>query len=199
MTRGVKQTQPECSVADCRSAPVAMGWCGKHYQRNRIHGSPLDGRTPHGDALRFFYQALASDTDDCVVWPYTRQSKGYGQVTYNGEVVLTHRLMCRLANGDPISADMQATHECGHGGDGCINPRHLVWGTPRKNSDDVAKHGHRQRGSAASRAKLIEPQVLEIRGRLANGETQGSIAKVYGISAGAVCEIKAGRNWGWLK
>jgi hypothetical protein len=30
-----------CSVEGCERAPVARGWCGKHYQRWRNHGDPL--------------------------------------------------------------------------------------------------------------------------------------------------------------
>lgn len=32
-----------CSVQDCGRACLARGWCGMHYQRWKIHGSP-DGR-----------------------------------------------------------------------------------------------------------------------------------------------------------
>lgn len=53
----------------------------------------------------------------------------------------------------------------------------------------------RQRGTAASSAVLNDAHVVEIMWRLANGETQGAIAALYGIHQCTVSDIKHGRTW----
>jgi hypothetical protein len=52
-----------------------------------------------------------------------------------------------------------------------------------------------RRGENNSYSKITEVQVLEIKQRLAKGETQKNIAKDYNISKRAVSDINCGRTW----
>lgn len=45
--RGVKGSQPICSVEGCEKTALARGWCGAHYRRWREHGGPLLGGPVH--------------------------------------------------------------------------------------------------------------------------------------------------------
>lgn len=51
------------------------------------------------------------------------------------------------------------------------------------------------RGSKNPQAKLTEEQVLEIRGRLARGETHRAIGRVFGVSHTVIGYIASGRTW----
>lgn len=54
------------------------------------------------------------------------------------------------------------------------------------------------KGSGHPNSKLTENQVLEIKQRIKNGETQKNIAKDYDIAAGTVGNIKRGESWSHL-
>jgi hypothetical protein len=75
----------------------------------------------------------------------------------------------------------------------------LLWGTQRQNCEDTIRHGRSTRGTKNARAKINEKVVHEIRGRRKLGEALKSIAEDFGISQQSVCDIMAGRTWGWLK
>ena len=51
------------------------------------------------------------------------------------------------------------------------------------------------RGSAHHRTRLTEADVLAIRRRRMDGETERSIAATYGLSASAMHEIVTGESW----
>lgn len=50
-------------------------------------------------------------------------------------------------------------------------------------------------GSKASKAKLTEDQVREIKRRLATGDLQKDIARDYGVTAPSIHAIASGKNW----
>lgn len=45
--RSLGLARPPCSIEGCESESKGRGWCGKHYQRWKKHGSP----TPEGVEL----------------------------------------------------------------------------------------------------------------------------------------------------
>ena len=73
----------------------------------------------------------------------------------------------------------------------------LYYGTHAQNMVDRNTNGHTQRGSKHYRARFTEDQVRSIRELLAT-ETQRDIAQKFGVSRGAVRNIKSGKTWGWL-
>lgn len=64
-----------------------------------------------------------------------------------------------------------------------------------KAAEHRSKIGAAQAGSANHRAKLTEPQVREIKRRLANGERGRHLAAEFGVHESIVSEIKSGRRW----
>jgi hypothetical protein len=57
----------------------------------------------------------------------------------------------------------------------------------------------RVRGERHGMAKLTESDVIDIRKRLAAGEKQVAISRLFGVTPDAICQIKIGASWGWLK
>ena len=102
--------------------------------------------------------------------------------------------------GFDLDSPVCVLHHCDN--PACFNPDHLFLGTRADNNRDMKQKG-RARGAAPSgsrngQSKLLPEQVLDILARLNAGETQGSVASVYGIAQSAVSSIARGRTWGYL-
>jgi hypothetical protein len=78
------------------------------------------------------------------------------------------------------------------------NLNNLAWGTVQENGKDMAKHGS-VKGSNNPKSILTEQNVKEIRMRLANNESQKSIARDYVVSSSTIQAINSNQNWSWLK
>ena len=57
--------------------------------------------TEHRRLQTTIVEAVLSETDDCILWPYGSDQHGYGRVRWDGKQQRTHRLVCRLVHGDP--------------------------------------------------------------------------------------------------
>jgi hypothetical protein len=121
-------------------------------------------------------------------------SGGYGTVSVDGRTYRVHRIVCEMF----------------HGRLGACNPAHLFPGTRSDNMQDAAIKGRlgqqvkaKERASNSgednAKAKLNEKQVKEIRRMKKQGVPVTRIAKDYGISPGAVCDIISGRRWGHVQ
>lgn len=144
--------------------------------------------------LQFCQRAAASDTDECILWPFSIRSFGYGRLSLNGKDAAAHRFVCRLAHGDPPFDDAEAAHSCRNRH--CVNPRHLRWATAKENAADKIKDGTVPKGEKNGFARLTEELVIEIRERLAlNNVTTIQVAIEYGISNQLVSEIRLGNRW----
>ena len=188
----------ECSLGGCDRPRYARSWCKRHYRRWQRHGNPLVCFSNHGRAQAFVLEAASSDSDECIIWPLSRYLTGYGQITYKGLSMHAHRAVCIEAHGPPPSDGHHAIHSCGNGKDGCVNPKHLRWGTPAENGRDTVAHGTSLRGSKNHSAKLSEQDVLDIVAALGQGSTVRTLADRYGVAHDTVRAIKNGRTWSWL-
>jgi hypothetical protein len=72
----------------------------------------------------------------------------------------------------------------------CCNPEHLELGTPAENSQDMVERGRSAKGSRHRSAKLTEEDVREIRKKLDAGESLSHLARVYGVNAATISDIK---------
>jgi hypothetical protein len=183
-----------CAVDGCNgnahnAAKGGRGWCVAHYTRWRRHGDPTGGGTNTGAPLAFLEQALASETNDCINWPYGRGWKGRAKVWIGGRNCPAARVICERAHGAPPTPEHEAAHSCGKGHVGCINPRHLRWATPKENNADRLIHGTDLRGERNHLAKLAEADVREIRRLALEGMTQRAIARQYEVSEPAISLI----------
>jgi len=185
-----------CNVPNCASPKYANGMCHSHDRRMKKYGDPLGGRTFNGVSAQFLDNALLSHSDECIFWTFANVG-GYGVLVYEGKRTLAHVAVCTKKYG-PKPDGLEACHSCGNGNKGCINPKHLRWGTHISNMLDKKLHGTQQRGSDVGGSKLTESQVAEIRIRISAGDSKLSISRDFGVSPAAIYNIESGKSWGWL-
>jgi hypothetical protein len=138
-----------------------------------------------GVAYNWLVQHKDFAGDDCLPWPFSRDSRvGRGLLGHEGKRYWAHRLMCILVHGEPPSPKHQASHSCGRGHEGCVNPRHLEWKTNSENQYDRRKHGT-QMGGIGTRTRLTPEQIAEMRA-LKGKMVRLEIAKKFGVKIGCV-------------
>jgi len=131
--------------------------------------------------------------------PWT--SQGYGHLSYDGQVFRAHRISYELRCG-PVPEDKMVLHKCDHRY--CVNPEHLFIGTAQDNVRDMINKGRdvfgENFGENNGQAKLTEDEVLQIKRLLAVGQhSQTEIGDMFGVSRGAVKQIKTGKTWRHLQ
>lgn len=145
-----------------------------------------------GEAIEWLRAHVQFAGDDCLIWPYSRRWNGYGQVQFNNQITYPHRVMCRLAHGEPPSAEHVAAHSCHNGRGGCVNPRHLSWKTPRENLLERREAGTLTRKRWNNKGSLTRDQVHAIK-KLRGIINQREIATRFGISYQHVSYIQNNR------
>lgn len=141
-------------------------------------------------------RAAASETDQCLDWPWYRFSRGYGAITRDGNSVGVHVVICEIAHG-PRPTGMWAAHSCGRRI--CCSGAHLRWATPKENYADRVIHGTDQRGKRGQTAKLTEDDVRSIRSRVAeSGAKCGALAAEYHVTSNTIRSIVRRDTWNWL-
>lgn len=136
---------------------------------------------------------ISRDTDECVLWPYGKNTYGYGRLgTPMRGTRGAHRVACMLVHGDPPTG-YDAAHSCRSRE--CVNPRHLRWATRKENMGDKRRDGTDPTGERHGCSKLTEQDVIDIRARVRAGEMQSTLAAEFGVSRAAVCLLVSGKNW----
>lgn len=188
-----------CSVEGCGRVHQSRGFCSMHYQRLLKHGSADKRTTSPGEALDYLFNVVFTyeNKKECLIWPYARNYKGYGQIGYKSKTRNVSRLACRKIRGKPPSRKHEACHSCGRGKQGCVNPHHVYWGTSKQNSADRIRHGTARgpNGVLNGSAKLTDKKVIKILSLIEQGYSNNALAKKYGVSAGAISFIRLGRTW----
>jgi hypothetical protein len=182
-----------CSISGCGKKIAGLGYCKNHWYRFHKYGDPLAGATVHGEPLRYFTEVVLSYTgEDCLIWPYARDSNGYGQLRKDGTVYYVARLVCEVAHGAPPTPEHEAAHSCGKGHEACCAKSHLRWATVVDNHADKKIHGTYKNPPIV--AKLTPSDVLAIRD-LKGRMTQREIAKMFGVQHAAIGCIHRGKTW----
>lgn len=143
-----------------------------------------------GATKKFVEESFLIETDDCILWPFSLDKRGYPQAHDANGFYKPHRRVCEMLHGKATDEKPHAAHECGI--KACINKRHLSWKSPKENEQDKRAHGTYSRGP---KRKLIAQDVLEIRKRGAAGETLSAIARDYEITHGSVRGIITRRSY----
>lgn len=190
-----------CLVEGCARTHAARGYCKLHYDRILQTGDPRSDMPPRaapGSRVEWLLAHIDHEDDDCLMWPFSRDHRGYARITDDGVQRLASRTMCGLVNGPAPSSEHQAAHNCGNGHLGCINPRHLRWDTVTGNHADKAVHGTEIKGEDQWMAKLTEDDVLAIR-RAEGTISQQAIADQYGVAQTTISKIQRRVAWAWLE
>ena len=170
--------------------------------RRRRGKKAQNGRCPYGAGLTTLKRLIKGETDECILWPFAKRDNGYGAIEYNDVTRSAHVIAWYIASKIPVPEQaepgnikdgVQICHTCDIRP--CINPRHLFKGTPQINMDDMARKGRGSHGETHLLSKLKTVDVIQIRKRVAGGEKQSNIAKVFNVSRSAVCEIVSGKSW----
>lgn len=136
---------------------------------------------------------------ECWRWSGRSDKAGYGLARLFGQGVGAHRISYLLFHG-PLDPGEMVLHKCDN--PGCVNPDHLMKGTAKDNSRDMAEKGRNKPGPAIlpgadhSTAKLAENQALAIIRSKAKGT---ELAAMYGVSTATISKIRNGKLWGHLK
>jgi hypothetical protein len=173
-----------CCILGCENSSEGRGLCHKHLSYFRRHGK-LDQFPKRQNILDWLKERRdCPDGDQCLIWPFARYNKGYGNVTFLDAAGVkhstgAHRMMCRLAHGEPPTPKHEVAHSCGNGFGGCVNPHHLRWDTWTGNYADKIKHGTDQYGERNPRSKLTRAIARDIR---RSRESVTVLAQRYGVS-----------------
>jgi len=116
---------------------------------------------------------------------------GYPYVSVNGIRWRASRFAYTFAKGK-IPKGKVIRHTCDNRK--CINPLHLVLGTPRQNNIDRKVRGRNrdQNGSKNNMSRLSEREVIEIYN---SKKSYKELSKLYNISFNRIWDIKGKRAW----
>lgn len=179
------------------SGPMVRALLEGRKTRRKLYSPGAETSDEH--LARRLANGLESAPDgECWQWRRHRNNHGYGKLTINGRGYYAHRLAHELSKG-PIPVGFDVMHECDN--PACINPAHLIAGPRSKNMADCHKRGRsripspRMTGETNGSAKLTAAAVSSIRQLIADGLSQSSIARRFGVSQSNISKIKCGKGW----
>lgn len=133
--------------------------------------------------------------DDCLLWTVAADKDGYGAFQLNRTTTCrAHRVAFVLAN--KRLPDGLVRHTCDK--PACVNPEHLVDGTPKQNTQDMIARGRRPStaGEKNANAKLTAEDVRQIREQhAAGGISQAALGRKYKVDPSLINHIVRGRHW----
>lgn len=186
-----------CSVDGCTAKYYAKGYCYKHWQRIRKHGSPDDNANTHGSLEARFWRKV-DKTGDCWEWTGNKKPVGYGAIQEGGKgskSLLAHRVSYQIHKGE-IPDGMVVMHSCDNRG--CVNPDHLSIGTYSENTLDAIQKGRfpcnlpEPKSGATHRLAISIEKAKAIKG--AEG-TQTELSRAFAVDRTVVRAIKNGTHW----
>ena len=127
-----------CSIDGCGRQAKSLGWCVRHYTRNRRYGSPTG--EPRRATLRERIEAKILKGDGCWVWNGQHDRNGYsvlhvGSGTPEDRTVMVHREVLAWSVG-ALPPRMDVDHICHN--PGCVNPDHLRLASRKQNVENFA-------------------------------------------------------------
>lgn len=143
---------------------------------------------------RFLEKVTKCGSNGCWEWKATKNDGGYGLFWFGGWMQKAHRVSYILHRGT-IPSNLHVLHRCDNRS--CVNPDHLFLGTNSDNVADKVLKGRQARlvGEKHPMSILKETDVIHIRRQLSEGMSKLKIAKMYGVTDGAIYRIAMGKTW----
>ena len=135
----------------------------------------------------------------CWLWlGLVTESAGHGTIRSGATMQMVHRLNYARFKG-AIPAGVIVRHKCDIAC--CVNPDHLILGTPRENSQDRVdrKTIRPARGTRCHAAKLTDAKVVEMRQLYEEGWTLKEIGNRFGVWFSTVSGIVRRKAWRHVK
>lgn len=139
--------------------------------------------------LRDRFLQKVTKAERCWIWSACKANNGYGKTVLHGKPLSAHVASYRLFKGD-VPKGMVVMHKCDN--PSCVNPEHLVLGTPKDNVDDMLQKGRQCCGESRANSQLKSWMIPEI---IRSNEKHAQIARRLGVSATAVSFARKGRTW----
>ena len=181
----------QCSIPNCDSKLFSLGYCIKHYTRNRKWGDPLYISPRQRkinmtvEEFRAWFNSKLKQHGDCLLWAGKEKVDGYGRTTFNRKPKLTHHIAWYLTKGEWPEF---LCHKCGNRL--CCNPLHLYEGNHLLNARDKSAHGG---------CKIKPEDIPNIFALYAQGRSQREIAAFYKVSPPTIHRILKGKTWSHLQ
>lgn len=145
--------------------------------------------------------------EGCWEWTGCKDRKGYGQFCFMGKHQRAHRVSYMIFKSY-IPAGLLVCHDCDN--PGCVNPKHLLLGTPADNSGHMVLRNRQALGNKNGTrtfpesipwgerrsGKLTNAQAQEIRILAAERKTsQRVIAALFNVHQSIISRILNRRTW----
>lgn len=188
-------TERTCSILGCERLHEARGWCDTHYARWKRTGVPGEAALRHrplGMTLsEAFHYLMPGDPPDegCWIWSRSRNPDGYGIIGFQKKHIGAHRVSYEIFKGS-IPNGLDVLHHCDN--PPCCNPKHLYVGLPTLNSQHMVIRNRQWN------QKLTADDIPEIRRRHAEGESQASLGRSYGVRGSAIGKVIHGETWSYV-
>lgn len=127
---------------------------------------------------------------DSHCWQWIAAGRHYGVFYFDRKDWSAHRFSFLVFNG---YLPEMVLHTCDN--KKCVNPEHLYAGDRQQNAKDASERNRLPVGPANNKTKLTAPEVLEIKKRVAAGESILSVSKDFPVSYQAVRQIIRGKAW----
>jgi hypothetical protein len=187
-----------CSVEGCGVQARALGFCVKHYIRNKRYGNSSGGPKAKGSLEERFWRFVEKKSD-CECWNWFGQimPNGYGRVSAGAKLdggIGAHRVSWSLFNKQNVPHGMYVMHSCDNRA--CVNPNHLSIGTPKDNTQDMIAKGRKKvvapLGEGNGKAKLTVEKVKLIK---QSNLKSAELARQFGLSENCIRGVRIGRTW----
>ena len=195
----------ECRIPGCDDDVFIQrsGLCRTHYNRQYkgvdLH-KPLvrrDKARTRQDLLKILRRTtkVSQPSKDecgyelkrpCRKWHKHINPGGYGTQVFRGKIRKAHVLAWMVSRRRRVPKGRIICHKCHRRW--CVQPEHLYLGTYQTNSDDTVAVGHLV-------TTLTHEDVRDIRRRGQHGQTQTSIARIYGVHQTTVRDVLVGNTW----